>query len=1372
MTIVPIKKPGATVRQQIATRTIASFNPAMPACVVAPCYSILEATEASGAINSDALMSLPATLLGTVGASAFAVGQYYIRIKVNGADDLEKQISGVSSASSIPIDTLISRLNELFATYLVFTKVTGNYIRVSTIITGDSASIQFLTPAGADEAHTRLGFITYNNVLATGVSSYTNRVIEGNLSDLPAPTVDMDDMVLDPDDVEMFIQNAGAVTELSRTEAINVNSTSHLPVVTNTGNGGSFSALTVSQKGPVVYFASSRVDDLASATFSSVASTQVASSGYEPSVGQYVTTYLYPKPTSGSKTDRFVALGRHAYLDLQLNLDTDKADDYYHFEAHGFQPWIASPSTVPFNADNWGPAPGALGNSVYLQFSNATEGADGSITGVGLNEFNSNVKNRNFVAGDVGKYIVCTTGTNIGLRYKIDTLVGITKVTTTSAMIADANPIGYYIADGDYTLPHVKDAANDGGKAKIEVEYSALHHNISAFITEMEESASAQKWFAADQEVSYPGPGIDDTHTMSPGLDISLLGTNKYYLSYGANPVNLGTTNGTYAYPVIVGEARMEGTGYFNALKSSGNLTIRINGGPEREVVWTTGNADTVDHIVSAINTAAGSTIATKVASDTLYGGSLGMEHKRGTGYIETSGGDTILTDASTDFSRLDLGADGTGFKVWLYGSSIPGGTRGVLTTIKNAGVSAGSLTLSTVDLVAGSTACSYMILRSPSATTDILSLTLSDTVPIAAGGSPAGVDASIELGGSSVDVLFKGPYSGSESVYSGIFRGSPLPTVVGDALYNAGTLQGTITALESLPITGDTILTGTFTNAIIKVNGTVGTVGTPLTAWYVKARAISEDETGAYDSGVGRPNAELYVDETTSQFRVKAGLARGIDGVEFNSASSLLLAAYKALRLDVTAQASNPAPLLITGADDVTTQIGSDSMDNPLSIMCSMVIPNAPNIRFYALGIDEVSETMPEGTMAAWRRAFTLLESSDVYAIAVATPVRAVHDLLFAHVTGMSDEDAKRERIGIVCMEQPVEYSPTLVGSASGIEASLNVPAGTFDLEIPMSDFNIAAALAGKTNSEGDPVPMLGAVDIEDGLYIERSGDPFRYSVSEILTGNILRCRTTGFADGYGPGTSGNDDAFYSEDLPGSGECEAWDVDGEIISLYIRQDAIDTTTSTGKAAAAQALAELGQRYADRRMIFVQPDVVNYNLNGTLVALPGYYATAAVAGMITYAAPQQPLTNAIVYGVESVTNAADKFSPENMDLAAGGGVFWLMQDKPTSAVYVRHQLTTDTSSIETQESTTTRVLDYTAKRLRLITEPLSGKYNVDSNFIAMLVLAVESFCTLMSGGIWNTLTVESITPAADGIDIAMSGIIYYPANRLRFTITV
>jgi len=561
---------------------------------------------------------------------------------------------------------------------------------------------------------------------------------------------------------------------------------------------------------------------------------------------------------------------------------------------------------------------------------------------------------------------------------------------------------------------------------------------------------------------------------------------------------------------------------------------------------------------------------------------------------------------------------------------------------------------------------------------------------------------------------------------------GNPFPPAAADAVYCEGTFVGYILAAMPGGVGTDLKLDREVTHATYLKK-----------YWYIQAREISSTA-----AGITRPTADLTIN-TAGDAAIKHDVVRDTYGEPITTALATLLLTYTGLRLDVTSRASsNPDLLTFETTTELQAALAPITTDNPLGLGMNFMMVNATSVECSGLGIDAKAADMAMGTLAAWQRAFTFLEAKEVYAIAPLTHDETVHGYGDAHIDKMNASDECGERIIFMCPEEPDRVLSQVI--ASGTDGDWT-GANTFDTKVS----GIAQALSALGINPA-------AIDASDGVYLDIALDAKNYNLSA-LSGTSISIRTS-----FSPGE--NDDSFYSiTALPIT-------LVSESFSILVRGELLlDTNGDPDFDAIATQYAALGQKYQYRKTFIVAPDEWTASVGGLSTLLPGYYMTAAIAGMVGQQPPQQPFTNFPILGGTSVTRHK-RFTRNQLNTMAGGGIYWIIQDTDTSAIKCRHQLSTDVSSIERRELSITKVLDFVSKFMRLGLRSYIGRFNITQAFMDTIAAVIKGQLNfLIDAGILIGAEVSTIAQDANNPDTLLISIVCeipYPCNYIRLTLVV
>ena len=564
------------------------------------------------------------------------------------------------------------------------------------------------------------------------------------------------------------------------------------------------------------------------------------------------------------------------------------------------------------------------------------------------------------------------------------------------------------------------------------------------------------------------------------------------------------------------------------------------------------------------------------------------------------------------------------------------------------------------------------------------------------------------------------------------VANGLPYAPKVGDSVYADGVFIGNVAAVAP---GGD--------STKLKLDRELDLLFTAQ-AFYIEATNISLPIPS------DRPTPDLVID-LSGAVLVKMEVLRNTEGFALANAGGSLMVAYKALRLDVTPQAKKAALLNFSDIITLETALGPLTPDNPLALMLYFMMLNAPGITISGVGVPEVSAAEPDGTVAGYEAALTFLEPQEVYALAPGSQEGGVHQACASHVVAMSAPEAGGERIVFINPAMPDEALPALVGSGEGDSLP---SANWFDTHI--------SSLASDLLSHN--INPIGTIPVSDGLYLTVAGDTGKYNIAQISGTRVLV--RVAFAPGQ------NDDGFYATPSALSGT-----LIGDGFSIHVRGDKLVTSTGLPDYdAIAQAYADLGGTYLNRRVRMTAPQKVGAIINGVEALIPGYYVCGALAGMTGQLPPQQGFTNYPITGFTRVVGSNDVFSRKQMNISAGGGTWWVIQSTAGAPLQTRMQVTTDLTSVETREHSITSIVDFVAKFMRAGLRNFIGLFNITQPFLDSLSTVVQGQLAflreagILVGGDLNNLIQDSTAPDTVLIDVTLD--VPYPCNYIRLTLVL
>lgn len=509
--------------------------------------------------------------------------------------------------------------------------------------------------------------------------------------------------------------------------------------------------------------------------------------------------------------------------------------------------------------------------------------------------------------------------------------------------------------------------------------------------------------------------------------------------------------------------------------------------------------------------------------------------------------------------------------------------------------------------------------------------------------------------------------------------------------------------------------------------------------------------------TGSGRPDPDFYLNSSNA-IVVGANIIRNTaTGIPFAATDAQvdLFIAYKALRHDVTASAEDPGLLSFGDLDTLKASIGPVSEENPLALAAYLAMVNSPGVAISCLGLDAVSSSHEMGTVDAYLRALEFLESKEVYALAPMTDDHFIQTLVSTHVQLQSQPSERGERIAFLWKGTPTREGDLSIegGSGTGEQTGTN---NSILLEDNVSSSIIDAGISD-----------LSSIAVSDNLYLEirtvalGSTSVQNFSVSKV-DGRTVTLRTS-FS-----GTE-NDDGFYTT-TAFSGTATFSSI---TYVMRVRGDKLLVTGTTlpDVAAITAAAAAQAEDFAHRRVFLTFADTVDAFVEGISTNLPGYYVNAGIAGMVASQPPQQPFTNLQMAGFGKVYGTDDTYSENQMDVIADGGRYVLKNQG--AGIAARHQRSTSNTTLEAQELSITKAIDFLAKGLREVNRVFIGRYVITPGFLDQLTMANEGYLRRVENSVVRTANLKSLLQseaAPDTVLIEVEVQPAYPCNKIRITI--
>ena len=223
-------------------------------------------------------------------------------------------------------------------------------------------------------------------------------------------------------------------------------------------------------------------------------------------------------------------------------------------------------------------------------------------------------------------------------------------------------------------------------------------------------------------------------------------------------------------------------------------------------------------------------------------------------------------------------------------------------------------------------------------------------------------------------------------------------------------------------------------------------------------------------------------------------------------------------------------------------------------------------------------------------------------------------------------------------------------------------------------------------------------------------------------------------------------------------------------------------TKDLSKTEEAQQIAGFTSSFGSRRVIHAWPDTLAVSINGVATKVPGYFATSVLSGLTAGLPSQAGFTNLSVAGFVGRENSDDRYNDTQLDIIAGGGSLIFTQPTPSAALLIRHQLTTDLSTVAFQELSITKNVDLIARFFRRLNRPFIGTYNITVTLFDLLktrndggirflrdARAPRIGAPLRRGEI---VRLEESSDTPDSVDMDIDIDVPFPLNNLNIKLIV
>lgn len=420
----------------------------------------------------------------------------------------------------------------------------------------------------------------------------------------------------------------------------------------------------------------------------------------------------------------------------------------------------------------------------------------------------------------------------------------------------------------------------------------------------------------------------------------------------------------------------------------------------------------------------------------------------------------------------------------------------------------------------------------------------------------------------------------------------------------------------------------------------------------------------------------------------------------EFNILSAKLYVQYRTLLLATTNDIST-----MDSHTHVESMLGQVDPDNPLAFGVYMAALNSGDRLVYYCGVktDDLSgynEVLGKASL-----------TDEVYIICPMTMDGEVIDAVKGHVKEMSTAENKLWRIGFVCQEAPkidMIYDKTSNPTSDDFYGKfLADNKGQYTLMQFMWDDDeedTRPNTAVKCNSQVEPGDVLKVYTGDSDDDWDDTPHYTEYYVKKVVSNTVIQLTKP-----------------VPVSKPNQASTKAVAVAPLDPSLHYKVELYRKLSADRQV---KYIADLSSSLATRRMYNVFPTIASNN--GT--SFGGEFLAAAAAGLVSSVLPQQPVTNVEINGVDDIPMVYQTLTRAQLNTIAEGGTFIIMQDRPGSKVYVRHQISTAYSenNLLKAELSITKNLDSISYYFAEIFAPLIGKYNITPELLDVIRSKLEA----------------------------------------------
>jgi len=431
-----------------------------------------------------------------------------------------------------------------------------------------------------------------------------------------------------------------------------------------------------------------------------------------------------------------------------------------------------------------------------------------------------------------------------------------------------------------------------------------------------------------------------------------------------------------------------------------------------------------------------------------------------------------------------------------------------------------------------------------------------------------------------------------------------------------------------------------------------------------------------------------------------------------------------------------------ISDVADLDQIAGQLDPDNPLKwgVYKALSNSNGTVVKYTAVA--------DPGNLDSWVQVLERIKGrDDLYNLVPLTFDRMVQNLWAAHIGAESNEIQNNWKAGFFSLKaHPVVK---LVGMGVEIGGVLG----------NVVEDDVVATLSDDPTASGTQFTKL-QVTSGNGYFITNNVQP----------GDLVRYNFT--VDSFG-------DAQYEEYVVDKvlSESTLLLYTGSDVAVTVAQR-VEIYHNRNRNEVATDIAHQGGSLSNRRVCGVWPDQVGEA--GTLQ--PGYYLSAALAGLVSGVVPHQPLTNVEVAGFDDYSRSYKYFIETQLNNLAESGV-WIVTEDKDGTPYTRHALTTDNLDLNRREEMIRRNVDSMSYLFLRRLRPFIGRTNAQDGMVRRLKYEVNAVINFLSTNgftdelgsqlISGTIRTLQIHPLLkDRIEIVLDLVVPAPLNNIELHLVV